>query len=174
MAREDDPVIRCYRCGSHKPAENYAWRRKARGQRDSFCRPCRAAYKREHYAANKATYVARARSRKDELRLERTRFLLAYFETHPCVDCGEPDPIVLQFDHLSDKRFDIGHDLPDRRWADVLAEIAKCEVVCANCHVRRTSRRRGSVRVVLLAEREERETGFEPATFWVEARRSAN
>jgi hypothetical protein len=67
------------------------------------------------------------------------------------VDCGETDPLVLEFDHLRDKRFNIGNALPYRNWASILAEIEKCAVVCANCHRRRTARRIGSVRAVLTA-----------------------
>ncbi len=74
---------------------------------------------------------------------------MKYFSTHPCCDCGETDPLVLEFDHLRDKRFNIGSALPYRNWESILAEIEKCEVVCANCHRRRTGRRLGSVRVVL-------------------------
>ena len=51
--------------------------------------------------------------------------------------------MVLEFDHLGDKLFDIGQALPYRRWQTILDEIAKCEVVCANCHRRRTARARG-------------------------------
>jgi hypothetical protein len=79
------------------------------------------------------------------------RFLLEYFRSRPCVDCGEHDPLVLEFDHLGDKRFTIGRALPDRSWESLLAEIEKCEVVCANCHRRRTARRLGSVRALLVA-----------------------
>ena len=88
---------------------------------------------------------------------------------NPCVDCGEGDPVVLEFDHLRDKRFSIGQELVRRSWRSILAEIEKCEVVCANCHRRRTARRRGSMRAVLteleLEERaaDKRATGLEPA-----------
>jgi hypothetical protein len=37
----------CGSCGRRKPVTDFAWRRKARGQRDNYCRPCRAAYKRQ-------------------------------------------------------------------------------------------------------------------------------
>ena len=82
-------------------------------------------------------------------RLERTLYLIAYFSSHPCVDCGESDPIVLEFDHLNDKDFSIGAKLCTRNWASILREIGKCEVVCSNCHRRRTAHRRGALRAVL-------------------------
>src|SRR4051794_36986150 len=64
-------------------------------------------------------------------------------------DCGETDPVVLEFDHLRDKEFDIASGIHYHAWSKVLAEIAKCEVVCANCHRRRTARRRGALRLIL-------------------------
>lgn len=140
---------KCYRCHEVKPAEEFAWRRKRKGQRDSFCRPCRSAYGKEHYAANKQRYIDQAAIVSQRRRLERTRWLLDYFRSHPCVDCRETDPVVLEFDHLRDKVFNVGTELHDRNWESVLAEIAKCEVVCANCHRRRTARRRGALRALL-------------------------
>lgn len=146
--QRSDGARKCYRCGEIKPAQAFAWRRKAKGQRDSFCRPCRSAYGKEHYAANRATYIEHTRMQKEKLLLERTRYLLDYFARNPCVDCGEGDPVVLEFDHLRDKRFSIGQELVRRSWRSILAEIEKCEVVCANCHRRRTARRRGSMRAL--------------------------
>ena len=81
--------------------------------------------------------------------LERTQYLIEYFRDHPCVDCGEGDPIVLEFDHLRDKSFAIGQALVKRSWQSILDEMKKCEVVCANCHRRRTAGPRGSVRALL-------------------------
>ena len=135
-----------------KAVEEFAWRRKAKGQRHNYCRPCHAAYHREHYLANKQRYVEQAHARKEALYLERTKFLIEYFVSHPCVDCGESDPVVLEFDHLADKEFDIGHALPYRSWRSILAEIEKCEVVCRNCHRRRESRRMGALRVRLTED----------------------
>ncbi len=139
---------RCGRCGELKPLEDFAWRRKAKGQRHNYCRPCHSAYHHEHYLANKQRYIDQARERKDALRIERTRFLIEYFSTHPCTDCGEADPVVLEFDHLGDKLFNIGEALTYRNWESILAEIEKCEVVCANCHRRRTKRSQNAMRIV--------------------------
>ncbi|OLE38763.1 MAG: hypothetical protein AUG48_00870 [Actinobacteria bacterium 13_1_20CM_3_68_9] len=116
---------------------------------DNLCRPCRAAYHKEHYEANKQRYIDQAAASKRKLRVERTIFLIEFFKEHPCADCGEQDPVVLEFDHLRDKLFDIGQALPYRQWQSILDEIAKCEVVCANCHRRRTAQRRGVIRAVL-------------------------
>ena len=98
----------CSRCLAQKPVEDFAGRRRQRGQRDSFCRTCRSAYGKEHYAANRQRYIAQARLQKQRLALERTLYLIDFFRTHSCVECGEDDPIVLEFDHLRDKSFASG------------------------------------------------------------------
>lgn len=140
---------RCGRCKEGKPVDEFAWRRRARGQRDNYCRPCRAAYHREHYLANKERYIAQAGQRNKALIEERTQYLVAFLREHPCVDCGEADPIVLEFDHLRDKKFGIATGIRNRNWNDVLDEIAKCDVVCANCHRRRTAKRGGFLRAAV-------------------------
>jgi hypothetical protein len=110
-----------------------------------------AAYNRAHYLANRQAYIDRARKRNRAIIDERTAFLLEYFRSHPCVDCGDADPVVLEFDHVADKQFTISEGIRDRGWDAVLEEIEKCDVVCANCHRRRTTRRGGFRRAALLA-----------------------
>ena len=139
----------CGRCNREKPVDEFAWRRKTKGQRDSYCRPCRAAYKQEHYATNRQQYIDAAQRRRRAIVFKRVRYLVEYLRDHPCVDCGETDPVVLEFDHLRDKEFGIGKGLRDREWRSVLDEMAKCEVICANCHRRRTARRGGFLRAVV-------------------------
>ncbi len=61
----------------------------------------------------------------------------------PCADCGVQYPYyVMQFDHVrGHKEFNIGPIGPTVGRDRLLAEIAKCEVVCANCHAERTHSR---------------------------------
>jgi hypothetical protein len=68
----------------------------------------------------------------------RRRYLLR----HPCVDCGEVDTRVLEFDHVRGRKsaaisFLVRIGYP---WQRIVKEIAKCEVRCANCHRLRHSK----------------------------------
>jgi hypothetical protein len=103
-------------------------------------------YARKHYEANTATYKARAKLHTKKSQVEIRAWLLAYLKEHPCVDCGEGDPVVLEFDHRepSQKEITIG-DLCSRHFGmtRIVKEVAKCDVRCANCHRRKTFRDRG-------------------------------
>ena len=74
------------------------------------------------------------------------KWLRNYKSTKSCVDCGYDKHIeALHFDHLPgvDKKFCISRVVnSSRSRAEVEAEIAKCEIVCANCHAIRTATRR--------------------------------
>ena len=63
-----------------------------------------------------------------------------YKATHPCVDCGETDPVVLEFDHREkeQKQFNIGEGGRHASIPRLLEEMNKCDIRCANCHRRRT------------------------------------
>lgn len=79
-----------------------------------------------------------------------------YFSSHPCVDCGQDDIRCLEFDHrdAGEKLADVATLLRSRvAWSRIEAEIAKCDVRCANCHRRATALRGGSWRVAVHAER---------------------
>ncbi len=59
-----------------------------------------------------------------------------------CVDCGEKNHIVLDFDHIRDKKYNVSRMIHDGfSWKAIMKEIQKCEVVCANCHRIRTHQR---------------------------------
>jgi hypothetical protein len=86
-----------------------------------------------------------------------------YLIEHPCVDCGEADIRVLDFDHRRDaaKSADVmrlvrdGHSVPR-----IMTEVAKCEVRCRNCHARITYQRiGGSWRLRHIAARAPDPTG---------------
>lgn len=113
----------------------------------------RRAYSRWHYRQNKEKYKARARAYSRANRDKLRDYIAAFLNENPCVDCGEADPIVLEFDHRdpATKRFNVGDAVRKScGLATVIAEIAKCDVRCANCHRRKTFRAfEGNPRVLL-------------------------
>lgn len=80
--------------------------------------------------------------RNREIWLRNLQFIYDYYSVHPCVDCGESDPIVLEFDHVRDSKIKAVSILVKGRYSleAIQNEIDKCEVRCANCHKRKTAR----------------------------------
>ena len=139
----------CARCHSEKPIEAFPIKDKARGTRRSYCLPCCREYGKEHYRRNRPVYLRRTQARNTLIRPDRRAFIVEYFRTHPCVDCGIADPVVLEFDHRepSAKIAAVGHLMHTASFADLQVEIAKCDVRCGNCHRRKTLLQFGSYRV---------------------------
>ena len=99
-------------------------------------------YHVEHYEKYKEHYRERAKIRHMILRTVFREKLRRFLLAHPCVKCGESDPVVLEFDHIdpSRKLFSISQGyMGGQPWRNVQAEIDKCQVLCANCHKRRTA-----------------------------------
>jgi hypothetical protein len=133
----------CARCGVSKPPEEFSIHCRETGERQVWCRACMADYKHAWYLRNREHQIARVRMNHDRTTWENQDRAWEYLGQHPCVDCGEPDPVVLQFDHLRDKKWNVSYMLRSGfRWAAIQAEIDKCEVRCANCHRRKTARER--------------------------------
>ncbi len=78
--------------------------------------------------------------------LKRRHRSRAHLREHPCALCGEVDPVVLDFDRLRDKLWEVTNLARHGGWAKLLAEIEKCRVLCANCHRRQTALRAGRER----------------------------
>ena len=91
------------------------------------------AYIKEHYQRNKPYYKA-----KNHVSAEAVQAFILNAKNKPCADCGVSyPPCVMDFDHKADKKFNVGQG--KKRGINVVKrEIAKCEVVCANCHRLRT------------------------------------
>ncbi len=142
---------RCNACGEVKSLDDFHRARKARDGRQHNCKVCNIAINKQWYRdhpevrPDRMDEYARQRHRRNHRRL------FDYLLEHPCVDCGENDPVVLEFDHLRDKVKNVSA-MMGHPWWKVVAEIAKCEVVCANCHRRRTVARLGGLRYLLAQE----------------------
>lgn len=99
---------------------------------------------KKHYKKNKSKFIKRSRLHKRKSRAIAREFIQSYLINHPCVDCGENDPIVLEFDHIKgNKLFNLGAvSSGGYGIIKIKEEIDKCEIRCANCHRRKTYRER--------------------------------
>ena len=142
---------RCSGCQNFLDLSHFNRNRTARDGRQAYCRSCFAAW----HQRNKAIHNAQIHARNKRVQKRMQDQLLEYLRVHPCVDCGEEDVLVLEFDHLRDKTANIAYLIRCGSWDRVVDEIAKCEVVCANCHRRRTLRRAGAYRYLASFEPDE-------------------
>ena len=143
-------------CHEEKPEADFAFRSIATGVRQDHCRVCHAAYRRQHYLDNRETYIKREVARMKGYREQNRALLVDYLRSHPCVDCGEQELVLLEFDHRdpATKRREVGRLSMTKRWEVIAREIAKCDVRCAACHRRRTAQQMNwGSRWTLAAER---------------------
>lgn len=129
---------KCFKCGKNRNVNKFSVRNKKTGLLQSWCIDCRSKYDRARYETD--TEKFRLWKKNSTSKNDRREFIIKFLSTHPCVDCGEKDPIVLDFDHQHSKAFNISFGIHRGYSIDrIVKEIAKCEVVCANCHRRRTA-----------------------------------
>lgn len=166
----------CSTCGKVKDRADFNLKDRLKGTPHSYCRECQAKWNRKHYLRNRATYIANAHRNTAIHIAENLRRLVAYLLEHPCVDCGESDILVLDFDHRDPgtKRMAVGSLVRYGSWALLEAEIAKCDVRCANDHRRRTARQFAWRKVTIATLGLAGAAGLEPATSPFGAVRSTN
>ena len=104
------------------------------------------AYQKKHYSENKEYYKEKAKRSNRSAREWSRAFIHRVKRCLPCVDCGESNPIVLEFDHVcGEKRKNIA-DMANQAYSigSIKEEMRKCEVRCANCHRQKTHERRNA------------------------------
>ena len=118
-------TLRCGTCTRDLPDDDFSRSRKNRfrGGRHYSCRECD--------------------SNKSYLRRKRNRQVILEAKDVPCMDCGVYYPFwIMQFDHRDPDKKSFGlHQYSARALQKVKDEIAKCDVVCSNCHDDRTYKR---------------------------------
>jgi hypothetical protein len=128
----------CPRCGEVKALREFS---KNPGRKEgvhSICKACRRVYDHERYQRIQGRVIDYRPQRSERGRGAWLRSLKA---GKPCTDCGRVyPPQVMQWDHKPgfDKLGDVSEDFWGRSREEVVAEIAKCDLVCANCHTIRT------------------------------------
>lgn len=134
----------CSRCGVPKHVRYFGFR--TNGRPRSWCKKCKREHDRRSYHTKPKQKESVRESNKEHIKRNKD-FVRDHLMSHPCVDCGEADIVVLDFDHVRGEKVNNvanmvnqGHSLESLK-----EEIAKCEVRCANDHRRRTHERRKSL-----------------------------
>lgn len=127
-------------CKKDKPIIEFGFKYKKMNIRQFHCKECSRKEVMNHYYANREYYLNKARKRNLLTQNIHKSYILEYLKLHPCVDCGEKDPIVLEFDHIKDKYKEISKLIRDSSFQRLKDEVVKCEIRCANCHRRKTFR----------------------------------
>jgi len=126
----------CTSCAQELPIEKF----KKRGGRQSHT----------YYSmCNRCLYIKYTRP----LVEQKTKEIHKYQMEKGCADCGyNAHPAALEFDHTpgTEKKFNIGEEIGNRSREALWEEIAKCDVVCANCHAIRTATRRQRVEIEVM------------------------
>jgi len=122
----------CTACKQQKHEDEFAWKSKATGKRQSRCKPCYREYNRSYYqAGEKEKQIKRV--------VENKKIIYNKYKEwkkdKSCLCCGEDAPECLELHHTDPSTKD-GHPstMISRGWKKFLEEAAKCEVLCSNCH----------------------------------------
>jgi hypothetical protein len=130
----------CCTCKDSKSIDNFSKKSSSPDGLQNVCRSCASLHSRKHYINNIDRVKRRTKDRRKRIRPILQSIILSYLE-RGCIDCGEKDIVVLDFDHISNKKFNVStmvHDCVDLN--KIEEEISKCEIRCANCHRRKTAK----------------------------------
>lgn len=128
----------CKKCNKNKLVTNF---RKKGNSLQAYCIACNKAYQKEHYQKHKANYKADALERKWKIRYNALMYVMEYAQDG-CSVCGETDFITLEFDHIDPtiKTMNIGQMVSSGYSIKRISEeLEKCQILCANCHRKKTS-----------------------------------
>lgn len=134
-------VKTCTKCSVEKTIEQFSLQSKATGKRSTRCKECMATTIKEHYQKYKQQYAEKSAKRRASVMKE----IVKLKESKPCMDCGRQYPYyVMDFDHRdrAEKKDGIARLIRSEVLGIVLSEIAKCDLVCSNCHRIRTHTRK--------------------------------
>jgi hypothetical protein len=139
----------CTKCHKTLSEDKFNWKYKDI-RRAPHCQECSRAYIRQHYKNNQLYYLKKAQRRSLLLKETYHKYIGDYLTSHSCVDCGENDILVLEFDHKDRKTKRIEVSRVINQGLSLLKlkeEISKCDVRCANCHRKKTAKESESWRL---------------------------
>ena len=133
----------CIKCKIEKDATDFNKSSRKKDGLQCECRVCQNKTAKSYYENNREELVDKATSRRVVRVNINRQYLYDYVKKCSCIDCGVTNPVVLEFDHRDgdEKVHHISKMIHDGySWANILKEIDKCDVRCANCHRIKTAK----------------------------------
>ncbi len=132
----------CTKCKIIKSLIDFHYRYKKLNIRSKWCKKCAIKIRIEYHKKNRDKEQLYDKNYRKLMKQKVNKYLLQ----HPCIDCGESDIIVLEFDHVRGIKINAVSVMTQSfGWKSIRKEISKCEVRCANCHRRITHKRRNNL-----------------------------
>jgi len=135
----------CSTCKESKAVEQFSKFSKSKDGLQARCKQCCKAA----YIADKPAQIARVTARNLKHKAELKQYLFR-LKSNPCTDCKiSYHPFVMDWDHVRGTKVnDINYLVRSAvSWQKLEAELAKCELVCSNCHRLRTGVRAGIISI---------------------------
>ena len=114
--------------GQPQPIDNFHWKSKRRGTRQSHCKVCMSKYGHQHYVANSDQYKERANNRLKTLRATNRELVKNWISSHPCQKCQEANPKKLVVSVNS-------NEINNMSTEDLTAKLVNSMILCRNCQV---------------------------------------
>lgn len=141
---------RCSICKLDKDESEFNKNKAKKDGLNTLCRECSNKRSKRYYAENQEHHCKVVRKRNLKRQKEAQDYVLSVLTGAKCTDCPVTDVRVLEFDHVKSKGKKLKHVskmINEGYGIEMLQkEIAKCEIVCANCHRIRTFERTPSYR----------------------------
>ncbi len=122
----------CPKCKKQKPLTDFWKDKRTKDGLLCYCKICKYAAAEKWRKENKEKSSTSVKKSQDKKR----KPYIEYKKTLKCKECGENHIACLEFHHRNpaEKAFGIGHSFVGKSMEQLRKEIAKCDVLCANCH----------------------------------------
>jgi len=132
----------CITCKKNKRKSSFNKKISTNDGLQPHCRDCNRKLSRNYYAKHREKHKKITTKRKNIVIKKNLKIIVDYLKNHPCVDCGNDNIIVLDFDHVRGKKINSVITMIYRGFCSrkIIIEIEKCDIRCANCHRIKTAK----------------------------------
>lgn len=132
-------IKKCSLCQTKKEHNCFNKKKNSKDGLQNVCRSCNKQRAKRYYKENHKKHLGIIYNRKLKRKEVNQKLFFDFLLKSKCVDCSESNPLVLELDHIRDKRKEVSILLLyGYSWKVIKQEIDKCEVRCANCHSKKT------------------------------------